>query len=88
MAEVRDWLGVGGGLGVPYSKQQEIYHQSSTEREMSLALGDYWVNTAPNASWEKLAQMVYPEGEEKAAAVMKQYLPQGMCVLSCLLWKL
>ena len=90
MAEVGNWKDVGGlfGLSVPPSKLEEISQQSSTKREKSLALGDYWVNTDPNASWEKLAQALYQEGEEKAAAVKKQYLPQGMCVLSCLLWKL
>ena len=88
MAEVGNWSSVGHHLDVPYSKRQGIRKQSSTERGKSLALGDYWVNTDPNASWEKLAQALYQEGEEKAAGVMKQYLPQGMCVLSCLLWKL
>ena len=88
MAKVWNWKVVGSNLGVPNSKVQEISQQSSTEREKSLALGDYWVNTAPDASWEKLAQVLYQPGEERAAAVAKQYLPQGMCVLSCLLWKL
>ena len=88
MAEVGDWKNVGFELDVPESKWEEISQQSSTEREKSLTLGDYWVNTAPDASWEKLAWVLYQEGEEKAAAVMKQYFPQGMCVLSCLLWKL
>ena len=90
MAEVGNWRRLGGvlNLGVPDSKLDEISQQSSTEREKSLALGDYWVNTAPDASWEKLARELYKEGEEKAAAVAKQYLPLGMCVLSCLLWKL
>ena len=86
MAEVGDWMEV--RHGVPDSKREEINQQSSTEREKSLALGDYWVNTDPDASWEKLARLLYLCGQEKAAAVMKQYLPQGMCVLSCLLWKL
>ena len=88
MAEVGDWGNVALWLHVPDSKREEIIQQSSTEREKSFALGDYWVNTDPNASWEKLAKRVYQCGEEKAAAVAKQYLPQGMCVLSCLLWKL
>ena len=88
MAEVGNWVSVGMYLGVLGSKLGEIILQSSTEREKSLALGDYLVNTNPNASWEKLAQALYQLGEEKAAAVAKQYLPQGMCVLSCLLWKL
>ena len=85
MAEVGNWKDVasGGflrfGLGVPYSKRQEISQQSSTEREKSLALGDYWVNTDPDASWEKLARELYRREEHRALAVMKQYLQQGMC---------
>ena len=39
---------------------------------------DYWVNTAPDASWEKLARVLYHSREERALAVMKQYLQQGM----------
>ena len=79
MAEVGNWVGVGIELGVPSTKVQEINQQSSTEREKSLSLGDYWVNTAPDASWEKLAQVLYQQGEERALAVTKQYLQQGVC---------
>ena len=78
MAEVGKWEEVGKWLGVPDSKLQEISQQSSTEREKSLALGDYWVNTAPKASWEYLAWVLYQEQEERALAVTKQYLQQGM----------
>ena len=88
MAEVGYWWSVGFELGVPYSKLKGIKQQSSTERDMCLALGDYWVNTDPNASWEKLANVLYNNGDGSVAAVAKQYLQQGMCVLSCLLWKL
>ena len=79
MAEVEEWRSVGIWLDVPFSKQQEISQQSSTERERSLALGDYWVNTDPDASWEKLARALYRCAEERALAVTKQYLQQGMC---------
>ena len=79
MAEMGNWNLVGIGLGVPGSKLLEIRKQSSTEREKSLALGDYWVNTDPDASWERLARKLYQEGENRASAVMKQYLQQGMC---------
>ena len=79
MAEVGNWNLVGIGLDVPHSKLLEIRQQSSTEREKSLALGDYWVNTAPDGSWEKLARVLYRKGEEIALAVTKQYLQQGMC---------
>ena len=84
MAEVGNWESVGIWLGVPVSKEEEISQQASTETEKHLALGDYWVNTDPGASWEKLAGWLYTTGNERAAAVMKQHLPQGMCVLSCL----
>ena len=79
MAEVGNWERLGSVLGVPHSKREEISQQSSTEREKSLALGDYWVNTAPGASWEKLAMELYRMGEHRAAAVTKQYFQQGMC---------
>ena len=79
MAEVGNWEEVGSWLVVPDSKQEEIKKQSSTEREKSLALGDYWVNTDPDASWEKLARVLYWKGVERALAVTKQYLQEGMC---------
>ena len=78
MAEVGNWEEAGDWLGVPPSKQEEISQQSSTERDKSLSLGDYWVNTDPDASWEKLARELYRRGEERAAAVTRQYLQQGM----------
>ena len=59
MAEVKDWVRVGRVLGVPRSKRQEI-EQQSTEREKRLALGEYWVNIAPDASWKSLARALYP----------------------------
>ena len=70
---------VGRWLDVPLSKLQEIIQQSSTEREKCLALGDYWVNTDPDVSWEKFAGALYRSEEERALAVTKQYLQQGMC---------
>ena len=80
MAEVGHWDSVGIGLGVPHSKLLEISQQSSTVREKRFALGDHWVNTDPDASWEKLATVLYKRGEERAVAVTKQYLQQqGMC---------
>ena len=79
MTKVAHWVNVGSWLGVALSKRQEIKQQSSTEREKRLALGDYWVNTAPDASWERLARVLYRWGEERALAVTKQYLQQGMC---------
>ena len=80
MAEVGNWVSVATWLVTGSKLLEEISQQSSTEREKSLALGDYWVNTAPDASWERLATVLYQWGEERAVAVIKQYLQQqGMC---------
>ena len=82
MGEVGDWEGVGGilGLGLPDSKLLEIEQQSSSEPDKSHAVGGYWLNTHPDPSWEKLAQVLYNKGEEKAVAMTKKYLPKGMCI--------
>ena len=82
MAEVENWEWVMGifGLGVPASKLHEIKQQSSSEKEKRHAVGRYWVSTHPVPSWEKLARELYEEGEERALAVLKQYLPNGMCI--------
>ena len=79
MSEVGNWERVGFQLDVPLSKREEIGQQSSTQREKSVVVGDYWANTHPNASWEKLAMGLYNKGEERALAVTKQYLHHGMC---------
>ena len=81
MGEVRDWKGVGCWHNIPNSKLAEIKQQPCTEAEKSRALGAYWVNTDPHASWEKLAWGLYRNGEEKAAEMAKQYLPKGICTL-------
>ena len=79
MGKVQEWDSVGGKLSVSYSKRQEIREQSSTEMEKSLELGRYWVNTHPDPSWEQLGTALYRSGEERAAMMVKQYLPpQGM----------
>ena len=82
MGEVGDWNWVGIILDVPMFKRIEIKQQSSTEREKSRAVGEYWVNYVPHASWEGLATALYVGGEERAAVManLKQYLPKGMCI--------
>ena len=80
MGEVGDREWVWDGLGVPGSKEAEITQQSSTEGEKSRALSQYWVNCCPVASWERLAWRLYMRGEERAAAMAKQYLPKGTCI--------
>ena len=79
MGKVRRWEVVGRELDVPDSILDEIKEQSSTEMEKSHQVGRYWVNTHPDPSWEKLGGVLYINGEETAAMMVKQYLPpQGM----------
>ena len=88
MGEVGDWEGVARrnlrplrrGLTIPDSKLQEIKQQSSSKKEKSRAVGEYWVSTAPDPSWEKLAQVLYEEREKRALAKTKRYLPNCMCI--------
>ena len=72
---------VGEELVVPSSKLDEIEEQSSTEMEKCLELGRYWVNTHPDPSLEQLGRVFYGTREERAAMMVKQYLPpQGMLI--------
>ena len=80
MGEVGDWERVTRVLYIPDSKLQEIKQQSSSEKEKSSAVGGYWVNTHPVPSWEKLAEVLYYWAEERAVAMAKRYLPNGMCI--------
>ena len=91
MGEVGDWKAVAHGveefeivltygLGISDSKLLEIEQQSYTERDRRHLVGEYWVNTDPNTSWRCLADVLYQEGEETALAMVKQYLPKGMCI--------
>ena len=80
MEEVVDWESVGGRLDIPRSKLAEIKQHSSTEEEKRRTLGEFWVRTAPMTSWERFATALYVKGEESAAAMTKQYLPNGMTV--------
>ena len=74
---VTNWEEIWRGLGIPYSKQLEIKNRSSTKGEKSRITGEYWINTDPDASWEKLTWELYDKGEKKAAAMAKQFLPKG-----------
>ena len=86
MGEVIYWEKVARGsslsrcLGISYSKVQEIKQQSYTKKDRSRLAGEYWVNTDPNASWRRLADVLYKEEEDSALLMVKQYLPKGMCI--------
>jgi len=86
MVKVINWESVaqstvlGRSLEFPDSKLQEIKQQSYTNRDRSCLAGEYWVKTAPDASWRKLARVLYKQEENRALATVKQYLPKGMCI--------
>ena len=80
MEEVRDWLGVGYTLQVPYSKVKQIKQQSSSERDKSCSLGRYWVNADPETSWIKLSRILYKKEEMGALEIVERYLPKGTCI--------
>ena len=67
-------------LGISDSKLQEIKLQSSSEKDKRKSVGVYWIKTVPCASWHKLARVLYQNGEERALALMKQYISKGMCI--------
>ena len=75
LEKVKDSEEVGIWLDVPNSKMEEITETYSTEREQSCALGEYWVNTLWDVSWERLVDALY-YCEEKTALkeVVGKYL--------------
>ena len=81
MRELEEWDKFGGCLDVPDCKLQEIKQHLSTPREKCDMLGECWVSSDADASWEKLARALYRMGEKRALAMAKQYLQQGMCGL-------
>jgi len=80
MREVENWELVWAMLGVPHSKQTELRQQPSTEEEEARALLQYWINSSPDTTWKRLTELLYWNGEERAAVMAKQYLPKGMCI--------
>ena len=85
MGEVGDWErvvleSISNFELIPEFKVEEIKQQPSSEKHKGQAVGEYWIKTDPGASWEKLAEALYNAGEERALAMAKQYLPNGMCI--------
>ena len=89
MAEVGDWVEVATFLEITDFVQEIVKdkafervfkgEEKLSEREASCLMGEYWVNTDPDASWEKLSMVLYhAKNAEKATAMAKQHLPQGM----------
>ena len=60
-------------LGVP---EHLVDHLS--EREKKRAVGNYYLHTHPDASWEQLTRKLYCAGQYNAVEKAKQHLPKGM----------
>ena len=78
MGEVENWWAIGTSLHVLHFKLKEIKYQFCAMKDKSHALGEYWIKTDPDASWENLASQLYMNGEGRAATIAKQFLPSGM----------
>ena len=78
MKDVSDWRSVTRtiNVGVPHLEQR-IEDQYTTETERSCATWEWWVNTHPSASWDRLALALYCAGEYGALEKVSQYLPKG-----------
>ena len=66
LCEVKDWQSLGVQLGLKPSKLKEV-HPTSVKycRIMVIA---WWLQNAPEVSWEKLAQAVEAMGGHKTVA--------------------
>ena len=73
MDEIKDLESVRDWLDVP---KRMLDHLS--EREKKHAVGNYYLKTDPDASWEHLTLRLYVTEEYSAVEKAKQHLPKGM----------
>ena len=73
MDEIKDLQRVKSLLGVP---EHMVDHLG--EREKKQAVGNYYLHTHPDASWEDLTWRLYLAEEYSAVEKAKQHLPKGM----------
>ena len=73
---VTDWYGLGGGLGVPLSKRDDIQRRSPTaSKGMEVVLKEF-LEKHPVPSWRGLAWALYRMREHTALQrVYQSYLP-------------
>ena len=71
------WGGLLYCLGVPLSVMDEIRKSPSysTEEEKRIAGLQYYLQTVPGASWERIAGVLWLLEEETALGNVRQYLP-------------
>ena len=61
-------------LEVPNTKRDEVKQQSASDEERREGLVKYYVDTAPNASWENLGGELLYEGEDAAMEDVKVHI--------------
>ena len=54
--DVVDWFGLGTQLEVQHSRLKKIRREIDTEDGRRCEMINYWLNTDPEASWEKLSE--------------------------------
>ena len=54
--DVVDWFGLGTQLEVKHSRLKKIRREIDTEDGRRCEMINYWLNTDPEASWEKLSE--------------------------------
>ena len=77
MEAVGDWRQLASLLPIPDAIEERITKRYATGKQQSLAAGEWWVNTDPYPSWDRLATELYFSGEDSALEKMAQYLPKG-----------
>ena len=73
MDEIKDLWKVRSWFGVPYHVVDHL-----SEREKKHAVGNYYLQTHPLASWEDLTEDLYHAEQFNAVEKAKQHLPKGM----------
>ena len=61
-------------LGIPYTKRAEVRQQSASDEERREGLVKYYMDTHPNASWERLGGEFRRLGEEAAMEEVKVHI--------------
>ena len=78
MEAVGDWRQLAGvHFDMPSAIQKRITEHHTTTEEQTRAAGEWWINTYPFPSWDRLAHALYYNGDERALEKMAQYLPKG-----------
>ena len=83
MEEVKEWQRVSFELLIP---DHILNQQGLSEGGKKDVIGNYYLQTHPNASMEHLARELYLAGEYNAVEKAKRYLPRGVCTHSYTRW--